>query len=438
MIDDHMESHDDVVADQLKRVATTLRARLPELCCAVNDRILEDIESLREDQRIIEMLTVSVESNVTSMLHIIGYQIELAQIEAPTAALEYARLLAQRGVPISDLVRAYRVGQACFMQWCSRELANQARDVSSAFAAGMRMSDITFGYIDRLSERVILEYMTERARWVRNTATVRAGHVRAMLEGGPIDVNRLEPALGYRLRQHHLGLVAWSANARRDRTLVVLERLAGQLADTTAEGARALFIPRDEGSAFVWLPLGAKQALAADEFDEIVSGFDEAVQIAVGEPSDGPDGFRVTMRQALRAHTIALTAARETPRVIRFARVAPVALLTSDIESAREWVHQALGPLAADDEHSSRLRNTLHVFLSTNSSYVETAERLSLHRNTVHYRVSKAEELRGRPIVDDRLEVELALLVCHWLSLKPNPVDRTDPRPVSIPQPARP
>src|SRR4029077_5089367 len=37
-----------------------------------------------------------------------------------------------------------------------------------------------------------------------------------------------------------------------------------------------------------------------------------------------------------------------------------------------------------------------------------------MHFNTVKYRVGRAEARRGRPIAEDRLAVELALVVCHW------------------------
>lgn len=48
-------------------------------------------------------------------------------------------------------------------------------------------------------------------------------------------------------------------------------------------------------------------------------------------------------------------------------------------------------------------------------AYTATAELLFLHRNTAQYRVRRAEEVRGRPLEDGRLELELALLACHWL-----------------------
>jgi hypothetical protein len=88
--------------------------------------------------------------------------------------------------------------------------------------------------------------------------------------------------------------------------------------------------------------------------------------------------------------------------------------MSNSIELMRAWVIETLGSLA-DDDHNSRLRDTLHVFLQENGSFKATAERLSLHKNTVQYRVRKAEEGLGYPIDENRLHVELALLASHWL-----------------------
>jgi DNA-binding PucR family transcriptional regulator len=53
------------------------------------------------------------------------------------------------------------------------------------------------------------------------------------------------------------------------------------------------------------------------------------------------------------------------------------------------------------------------------------AEELVLHYNTVKYRVGRALARRGRPITNDRFDVELALQLCHWygdaLLLPPQP-----------------
>jgi DNA-binding PucR family transcriptional regulator len=94
--------------------------------------------------------------------------------------------------------------------------------------------------------------------------------------------------------------------------------------------------------------------------------------------------------------------------------VLAAALLGGDIAEAREWVAEVLGDLAADNENDARLRETLHIFLSSDGSYKLAAEQLNLHSNTVKYRVGRAVARRGRAIGPDRPDVELALLLCHW------------------------
>jgi DNA-binding PucR family transcriptional regulator len=101
--------------------------------------------------------------------------------------------------------------------------------------------------------------------------------------------------------------------------------------------------------------------------------------------------------------------------VTSFTEVAPLALMSGSFELLHAWVIDTLGALAADDPHHARLRTTLTVFLAENGSYKAAAERLTLHKNTVQYRVRKAEESLGRPVGGDRLNIGLALLASQWL-----------------------
>jgi DNA-binding PucR family transcriptional regulator len=89
--------------------------------------------------------------------------------------------------------------------------------------------------------------------------------------------------------------------------------------------------------------------------------------------------------------------------------------MSGSIGLVRAWVIETLGSLADDDDQHSMLRDTLRVFLQEGSSFKAAAERLTLHKNTVQYRVRKAEEGLGRPVGEDRLNVELALLASQWL-----------------------
>ena len=91
-----------------------------------------------------------------------------------------------------------------------------------------------------------------------------------------------------------------------------------------------------------------------------------------------------------------------------------VARLGGDVDGIRDWVRTVLGDLADENENDERLRETLRVYLACGCSYKLAAEELNLHFNSVKYRVGRAVARRGREIGADRLDVELALLACHW------------------------
>jgi DNA-binding PucR family transcriptional regulator len=139
------------------------------------------------------------------------------------------------------------------------------------------------------------------------------------------------------------------------------------------------------------------------------------LHFAFGDPASGPGGFCLTYLQAMAAETVALAAGSPAPRLVTFAQVAPVAMMLGSADLLRGWVRSTLAGLAADDEHHARLRATLLVFLQSGGSYKTTAERLMLHKNSVQYRIRKAEESLGRPLAENRPDIELALQVSHWL-----------------------
>jgi hypothetical protein len=81
-----------------------------------------------------------------------------------------------------------------------------------------------------------------------------------------------------------------------------------------------------------------------------------------------------------------------------------------------------LGALASDTEPDAALRETLRVFLRVSSGYHAAANDLSVDVSVVRHQVGQAVARRGRPI-DDRVDVELALLVCQMYGtavLRPN------------------
>jgi len=424
-----MDRSSPSAAESASAVSAALDPRAAEVSADIYGLIVREIPQLRSDKRVLALLESSVAENVGTMLHILQHGIDLEKVHAPAAAEEYARRLAQRGVPIAALLRAYRIGSARFGDWCLQELGRQTDNASIVSSAGLRIAGIVASYIDQVSEEVVSAYESEKENWLRNQSVARAARVRALLRDEQVDLSSSEAMLGYRLRQHHLGAVTWITGASGGGD--ALGRLEHATAEVAAEAhcdGRPIFVPQDEFSAWAWLPLGARRGIALPGLSAgSISGGDR-IRFAFGEPALGLPGFRRTHQQALSAQAVALAAGPSGQLVTRFGEVAPLALMSGSIELLRTWVTETLGALADDDEHNARMRDTLRVFLQENGSYKTTAERLTLHKNTVQYRVRKAEESLRRPIAQDRLHIELALLASQWLGaavLRPADEPRT-------------
>jgi DNA-binding PucR family transcriptional regulator len=241
---------------------------------------------------------------------------------------------------------------------------------------------------------------------------VLAVQVREVLRGTPRDLAAAERALDYRMDRDHVGLVLWTDKRGEPDPLGRIRRLVSALAHLLAVSA-PLVVPADECTAWAWLP--STTSLVRSEALATAMKAERHVSIAIGQPGSGIEGFRRTHQQAVSARSVALAAGEQHAALTPFVDVAPIAMLCSDLESARMWVHETLGDLAIDSPRNEPLRETARLFLETGASYTATAELLVLHRNTAQYRIRKAEEVRGRPLRDGRLDVELALLACHWM-----------------------
>jgi hypothetical protein len=376
--------------------------------------ILREIPQLRDDKPLLALLAASVGSNVDTCLQIMQHRIDLTAVAAPAAAVEYARRLAQRGTPLTALLRAYRVGHARFSDWLLRELAQQVSEARLISAATLGMCGIVAGYVDQISEEVVAAYTQEREDWLRNRGAARTARIRDLLAGERTELDAAETTLGYRLRQYHVGLVCWAGDATGTADEISrLERAVSQVAAQAACSGDPVFLPYDESSAWAWLPLGLR-----DTFDAAAASTADLagdLHFAFGDVARGTAGFRLTHQQARAAQAVALAAGPAAARVVAFGEVAPVAMMLGGADLLRAWVATTLGGLATDDEQHARMRETLLLFLQLGGSYKTAAERLMLHKNTVQYRIHRAEESLGRPVSENRQDVELALRAARWL-----------------------
>lgn len=405
-------------AARVADIAAVTSAQLDDVARVLQVELAESISELRGDQLMLDLLYASVESNVKTFFHIARYGLPVDTVEAPWPAVEYARRLAQREISSNALLRAYRLGHRRALEWVAGELAVVEPDGRISFAALQLLQEAAFAYIDRVSELVVAEYETERERWLANRNTIRAATLSALLAGEEVDVAAAEQVLGYRLLQEHLGLVLW-ADERMASTgpLERLGQLTGEIALEVGSEGSPLFVPQDRLLGWGWVPLPAGASIDLNRLARSLGGAGDEVKAAIGAVGTGPAGFRATHRQALQAHRVAVIGADRARRITSFTApgLRAAAILAGDLTIARDLVASMLGGLAQDDEGVERLRETLTVFLQENQSFVATAAKVHLHKNTVKYRVDKAVRLRGRPLEEDRFDLELALAACRWL-----------------------
>ena len=198
--------------------------------------------------------------------------------------------------------------------------------------------------------------------------------VRSLLTADEVDIDAMELKLGYRLRRYHLGVVVWFREQISGvDELLSLERMVAGLSERAGSEGAPLFVPVDESSAWAWVPFGSARAVGQAFFEDSVVDGTPATCMCIGELGRGIEGFRRTHQQALRAQAVALAAGPAGPRVTAFADIRPIALMSSDLDGARSWVQEVLGDLAINDGPHARLRETLHVFLSTGGSYTAAA-----------------------------------------------------------------
>jgi hypothetical protein len=396
----------------VRTVARTVETCLPAVAADIQAVIEECIPQLRRVD-FADLHQASIAENVAAAIHIfVSAEDDRPSAIAPDGAIEFARRLAQHNVPATELIRAYRVGQTHFIRHCIDELLEQSGGDHIEGLATLDMVECVSEYVDQVVEQVVSAYAHAREGWVGDRSAILAMQVREVLRGTTRDLAAAERALDYRMDRDHVGMLLWTDEHSAPETLGRIRRFLTALAHRLG-APLPLVVPVDDSTAWAWIP--SSTSIVRSEALALATKEEPLIAMAVGQPGSGVEGFRRTHQQAESARSVALAAGEQHAALTPFVDVAPIAMLCADLKSARVWVHETLGDLAVDAVRNEALRETARVFLQAGRSYTATAEQLFVHRNTAQYRIRKAEDVRGRPLSDGRLDVELALLACHWM-----------------------
>ncbi|WP_043986379.1 PucR family transcriptional regulator [Mycolicibacterium llatzerense] len=408
-----------LAAETAAVIMERLSQKLPATSLSIQQMLYREKPEIAGDGELLALLYDTVQSNLETFFPAIRHGIPRDRIVAPTAALEHARRMAQRGTHVEELVRAYWLGYQDFLAVILDEIRTAQLEAHLGLLVFAQLSASSFAYLDCVSHQVVDAYQEERDRWLANQNQARSLRVREVLDGDDdLDIDETSVLICYPMRRVHLALILWCPEQEDGEELDTMERFVAELSIALGARERPLFVASDRITGWAWIPLTA-DAAACDvmgRLQDFVRLHSNSPWLAAGTVLPGVAGFRRSHRQACAARTVAL-APKAPPRRVTAANepgLVVAAQFSSDLESARSWVGQVLGPLASDNDSDERLRETLSEFLRNRSSFKASAYELHIHVNSVKYRVQRALERRGRPIGNDHLDVEVALLLCHW------------------------
>jgi DNA-binding PucR family transcriptional regulator len=394
--------HDDEaeLESALAGVAGVLRANLQPLAARVDAAVRAAVPALATDPDMRLALQRGTEANVADVLAILGDATIPLDSGVPPEALSLAGVLVRRGAEPGDLVHAYLVGQNEFWRAWMEELAERLPSGPGLVVALERSSARVFARADFLVAQLMRHIDRERERWMGGALARRTQLVGRLLAGDEPDVVEASRALGYDIDRWVLAAVLWNGDDPEalEAQAAVAARVAGV--------SRAFTLAPGEAGLWAWVATSEPpdlDAIAAAVHESLAAG----QAVAFGTPDYGLEGFRRGHEEALLARRVAELGDRAG--VTRYDDVELVSLASADLDRLGRFVRKTLGPLIADDEPTARLRETLLAWLAEGANARRAAERLHAHKNTVLYRLQRAQRLLGRPLDQDRGALELAL-----------------------------
>lgn len=400
------ESQPEALDSWVERIARPTLTQIPDLA---RDAVLAD--SLRASIR----------------AHWLAF---LASIREPArevvlvqAAADFASEMAHRGHPLTELFETYRVAQKAVWDY----LTSVIRSLDSVTSRGAHLDEAGFLVFvwnrasDWLNASVVTSveiFQAEQDRVRQGAAAQALVAVRSILDGGATEIRDLSPALGgYPLSSRNTAVLL---RADAPEHVSDLRGAANHLARSIGSRNPLVVSP---GGRDLWCWLATRDA--PDPVTLVAASpwlAERRIRAAVGTALPGVEGFRLSHLEAQQALTISFRA-RSAKALTLFADVELLSLISSAGDSADRFVQRTLGQLADNAEANARLRETLHALLTT-GSVDGAARQLTVHKNTIRYRVAQAEALLGAPLDSGRSEVELALRY-HATFLAKEPDERS-------------
>lgn len=155
----------------------------------------------------------------------------------------------------------------------------------------------------------------------------------------------------------------------------------------------------------------------------------EKCYFSIGNTAKGIRNIHKSYKQALKlskihnSEEVSFSELIEKNKMLFYKDIGVYKLLMciDDIETIQEYINETVKPLYEyDKSHKSDLAKVLKSYIRHSGKVKETSEELFVHRNTINYKINKAEEILDIDLSDleERLRVKIGFMLYELISEK--------------------
>lgn len=354
-----------------------------------------------------ELAAILSRSNHATMIHFVSSM--LRNPSAPVApnigpeTLSLVRELNERGFDAS-LLDMYRTAYNLAWRRWTEIVFDLTSDPDELRELNDVPQEVVKEFVDATLAAIATQMHLDHTELTRDKRAERREVVELIIQDAPINTERAQAKLGYRLSRCHTAAIVWCDEGRGD------DNQLDQAVEAFSEAvgcSQPLTVYCESATRWVWV-----SDIATPDIEQIQKAFHDlaAVRIAIGTPAPGIDGFRRSYMQALSVQRM-VTRLHSPQRVAIFGDVQMVALLTENSCGADEFIAHTLGDF---ESASPVLHATVLTYIKAECNASRAAKLLYTHRNTVLHRLETAQRLLPRPLDNTIIQVAVAIEALQW------------------------
>ena len=376
-------------------LAKSMLARLDTIVPRIAEMLIREIDNYAEQG-------VESQDLAAGMLHSLSSTFaHLADAGEPldlSGVTETGRLRALQGVPLPEVLRAYRLAAICLWdEW----LLEADRAGSRSQAALMQASPHILGLVERHSTALTIAYRDAVAERMAEADKRRSALVAALLDGPPTGSDTVWE-------------IARMLGLPYQGTFVVVAAESVTAGDPPLPGLDARCQAMDIGSAWRAEPGCEMGVLSCSRRLALESILDAIRTSATGRVGVSPGYDRLDQtHRAARYAQVALESLPKGSRGVRQLDDTPLTeMVMTNLETTRRAVSRILGGvLSLPEDDRTTLLATARAWLEAHGSAAEAARALYCHQNTVRYRMHRLEEYLRGPLDNPEIVAELSMAI---------------------------